>query len=166
MDVACRGRGPYPASIKILCAGHALGANLGRWLSEDWSTSAARWSSVHAWLFCRLHEKHPAFSAATGFAAAADCARGEPNGLAQGQCSGRFGIDRDGWNLVGFAASVRSSITMAVARISGRRNEGYGRHLIQRNNCITGISNAIADQGNGRGTRRWHPSITTGICAT
>src|ERR1700757_3873991 len=69
--------------------------------------------------FCRLHEKHPAFSAATGFAAATDCARGEPNGLAQGQCSGRFGIDRDGLNLVGFAASVRSSITLAVARISG-----------------------------------------------
>jgi hypothetical protein len=53
--------------------------------------------------------------------------RGEPNGLAQGQYSGRFGIDRDGWNLVGFAASVSSSITMAVARISGQRNEGYGR---------------------------------------
>src|ERR1700751_5602210 len=92
------GRGPYPASIKILRAGHALGANLGRWLSEDWSTSAASWSSVHAWLFCRLHEKHPAFSAATGFAAATDCARGEPNGLAHGHCTGRFGIGRDGGN--------------------------------------------------------------------
>ena len=89
-----------------------------------------------------------------------------PTAWSQGQCSGRFGIDRDGWNLVGFAASVRSSITMAVARISGRRNEAMAGHLVQRNNCITGISNAIADQGNGRGTRRWHPSITTGICAT
>ena len=75
---------------------------------------------------------------------------------------------RDGTagTLSGSPASTRSSITVDVAGASGRRNEGYGRASPQTSQLHNGFADAIANQGNGRGTRRWHPSITTGTCAT
>jgi hypothetical protein len=110
--------------------------------------------------------KYPAFGSAD-FAAAIDRPRGAASRVAQGQRSGRFRITlgtAGTWS--GSPTSMRSSTIVDVARVSDRRSDGYGRASAQTSQLHHGLYDAIADHGNGRGTRRWHPSITTGICAT
>ena len=50
---------------------------------------------------------------------------------------------------------------------TGRDNQhAIGRTSRETSRLYHGLFDAISDQGNGRGTPRWHQSIATDICAT